>query len=41
MATAVTEQTSVPGLKVAFTKVAVITVSKTSATSITEPEPPV
>ena len=41
VATAVTEQTSVPGLKVAFTKVAVITVSKTSATSITLPEPPV
>ena len=41
VATAVTEQTSVPGLKVAFTKVAVITVSKTSATSTTDPAPPV
>ena len=41
VATAVTEQTSVPGLKVALTKVAVTTVSRASATSITEPEPPV
>ena len=41
VATAVTEQTSVPFLNVAFTKVAVRTVSRASATSITEPEPPV
>jgi len=41
VATADTEQTSVPGLKVALTKVAVTTVSKASATSITLPEPPV
>ena len=41
VATAPTEQTSVPFLNVALTKVAVTTVSKASATSITEPEPPV
>ena len=41
VATADTEQTSVPLTKVALTKVAVTTVSKASATSITLPEPPV
>ena len=41
VATAPTEQTSVPLTKVALTKVAVTTVSKASATSITLPEPPV